>query len=242
MMDSMDSLSGGEGFGGPGSQMGGMRQPFEIVATAATASKDADATSNAIRAHTFGGMACQGILMFAINAAMGMLADKRKGVWTRMRAAPVSSMALVLGKLLGTWVISFLIFSGVMLFGMAAMGNRVEGSWLGLGLIAAAATLMTSSFGLFVAALGKTEEQSRGLSIFAVLIMVMLGGAWFPTTLMPKIVQTISLVIPVRWAVDGIDSVMTRGSGLNGVLLPVLVLIGFSVAFASFAMARLRKA
>ena len=31
---------------------------------------------------------------------------------------------------------------------------------------------MTAAFGLLVAALGRTEEQSRGLSILAVLAMV----------------------------------------------------------------------
>ena len=242
MMNTMDALGNMEEVTGQGWQGGGMKQPFDIVATAETASKDANADVNAIRSHTFGGMAIQGILMFAINAAMLMLADKRKGVWTRMKAAPVSSIALVLGKGLGTWIIAFLVFAGVMIFGMAFMGIRVQGSWLGLGLIAAMASLMSASFGLFVAALGKTEEQSRGLSILAVLMMVMLGGAWFPTFLMPKIVQTISMGVPVRWAVDGVDSVMTRGTDISGILLPVIILFGFSTFFASFAIARLRKA
>ena len=238
MKDTMDTLGNAEAVTGQG---GGMKQPFEIVATAATASKEADANLNAIRSHTFGGMSIQGILMIAINSAMLMLADRRRGVWTRMKAAPVSSAALVLGKGLGTWVIGFFVFSGVMLFGMATMGIRVEGSWIGLGLIGAMASLMAATFGLCIAALGKTEEQSRGLSILAVLMMVMLGGAWFPTFLMPKAVQTISMAVPVRWAVDGIDSVMTRGTDLGGILLPVAVLMGFSVFFASFAVARLRK-
>jgi ABC-2 type transport system permease protein len=72
-------------------------------------------------------------------------------------------------------------------------------------------------------------------------MMSMLGGAWFPTSMMPKAVQTVSLIIPVRWAVDGIDAIMTRGSGLAGILLPVACLMGFTVVFTGVALTRLSK-
>ena len=72
--------------------------------------------------------------------------------------------------------------------------------------------------------------------------MSMLGGAWFPTSMMPKVVQTISAVIPVRWSIEGIDAMMYRGAGLADGLVPMLALAGFSVLFASVAVVRLRKA
>lgn len=239
MIDSMKSLNQS---GGTSPQNGGgMKQPFEIKATAMTASKSENADQNAVRAHIFGGMAIQGIMFFAIDAAMGLLSDRRKGIWTRMKAAPVSSMSLVLGKGLGSWLIALLIYIGVIAFGMLVFGFRVEGSWLGLIVIAVMSALMTGSFGLFVASLGKTEAQSRGLSVLAVLMMSMLGGAWFPMSMMPKAVQTASMIIPVRWSVDGVDAVMSRGMGLAGVLVPAACLIGFSVLFTFVALLRLRK-
>ena len=220
---------------------GGMRQPFEISASAMTASKDSNAEANATRGHIFAGMAIQGIMFFAIDAAMGLLRDRRTGVWNRMKAAPVSSKSLVLGKGLGSWLIALLILIGVMAFGMLVFGFRVYGSWLGLVLVGLVTTLMTAAFGLFVASLGKSEAQSRGLSVLAVLMMSMLGGAWFPTSMMPKIVQTMSAVIPVRWAIDGIDAMMYRGASLADGMVPVLALSAFAVGFTSFAVLRLRK-
>jgi ABC-2 type transport system permease protein len=241
IMSSMDSLNKTGGMSSASGGDGEMKQPFEIKAIAMTASNLPDADRNATRAHIFAGMAIQGIMFFAIDAAMGLLRDRRTGIWTRMKAAPVSSISLVLGKGLGSWAIAFLVFWGVMIFGMVVFGFRVEGSWIGLILAAAMAALMTGSFGLFIASLGKTEAQSRGLSVLAVLMMSMLGGAWFPTSMMPKAVQTVSLIIPVRWAVDGIDAIMTRGSGLAGILLPVACLMGFTVVFTGVALTRLSK-
>ena len=237
-MTSWDALGKNGGMGANG---GGMKQPFEISASAMTASTDANAESNATRGHIFAGMAIQGIMFFAIDAAMALLRDRRTGVWTRMKAAPVSSMSLVLGKGLGSWFIALLIFATVLAFGMLVFGFRVYGSWIGLAAVATMSALMTASFGLFVASLGKTEAQSRGMSVLAVLMMSMLGGAWFPTSMMPKVVQSISAVIPVRWAIEGIDAMMYRGAGLGSAVVPMAALAGFSLLFTGIAVTRLRK-
>ncbi|MEQ1822082.1 MAG: ABC transporter permease [Fimbriimonadaceae bacterium] len=158
-----------------------------------------------------------------------------------LRAAPVTMNTLLLGRGLGSWIIALLIMLGVFLFGFVAMGVRLQGSLLGFGLIAILTALVTATFGLFVASLGKTEAQSRGFSVLAVLMMSMLGGAWFPAWMMPKWVQTISLFIPVRWSVDGLDAMLWRGQGFGAALVPSLGLIGFAVVFASIAAARFRK-
>ena len=43
--------------------------------------------------------------------------------------------------------------------------------------------MLTASLGLLIAAFGKTPEAARRIAMFAVLIMVMLGGAWMPSFL-----------------------------------------------------------
>ncbi|MBI1334560.1 MAG: ABC transporter permease subunit [Armatimonadetes bacterium] len=240
-LDSWESLDKSGAMTGATGGGGGMRQPFAIEAKAMTASKDANADLNAMRGHIFAGMAVQGIMFFAVNAAMNLLRDRRSGIWTRMKAAPVSQMSVILGNGLGAWIISAFVFLGVLAFGMLAFGFRVYGSWLGLGLVVLTASLMTAGFGLFVASLGKTEEQSRGLSMFAVIMMVMLGGAWFPMSMMPNFIQQISKVIPVRWAIDGVDATLYRGAGLLDVAIPSLVLVGFAALFSTIAVVRLRK-
>ena len=34
------------------------------------------------------------------------------------------------------------------------------------------------------------------------------------------------MIVPVRWAVDGLDAMTWRGIGLSGALMPVAVLVG----------------
>ena len=90
------------------------------------------------------------------------------------------------------------------------------------------------------AAIGKTPEATRGLAIFATLVMVMLGGAWVPSFIFPPWLQTASLIVPTRWAVDGLDAMTWRGLGIEAAIVPTLVLLGFAVLFAGLTLARFR--
>jgi ABC-2 type transport system permease protein len=213
------------------------KPPFEISMVKETAN-NSDTWSGV--AHAFSGMAVQGLLFWAIESAMVILRERKMGIWNRLRASPVPASTLIIGRLLSATLRATMILTAVLGFGMLFFGIRVHGSWPGLVLLGLSAAFMASSFGLFVAALGKTEAQSRGLTILAVLSMTMLGGAWFPTFLMPKWVQTISLAIPVRWAVDGLDGMTWRGNGFGAASLDAAYLVGFAVIFTAIALRRFR--
>jgi ABC-2 type transport system permease protein len=101
-------------------------------------------------------------------------------------------------------------------------------------------SLMTACFGLLVAALGRTPEATRGLAILATLLMVMVGGAWVPAFLFPDWLQTASLAVPTRWAVDALDAMTWRGQPFAEALLPSAVMLGFSAVFAAVAVWRFR--
>ena len=109
---------------------------------------------------------------------------------------------------------------------------------LGFAAIAVACSIMAATFGLLVAALGKTAAATRRVATFAVLIMVMLGGAWVPSFIFPAWLQQITVVIPARWAVDGLDAMTWRGLGFDAAIVPTLVLLGFAVLFAVLTLAR----
>jgi ABC-2 type transport system permease protein len=217
----------------------GMRMPVEIAEeTAANGGKQAERLATV--AHSFVGMAVQGILFFAIDAAMGMLRDRRLGLWKRLRAAPLSRGTLLGARLASTALIGVCILLCVFGAGRALFGIRPSGSALGFALLCASTAAMVAGFGLLIAALGKTEAQSRGFALPIVLGMSLLGGAWFPSFMMPRWVQSVSLTIPSRWAIDGFDAVTWRGLGLSAAVTPSLVLLGFAVAFGAFAFARFR--
>src|SRR5262249_7314389 len=110
----------------------------------------------------------------------------------------------------------------------------------GFVLVTLSYALTAATFGLLIAALGKSPQAARGISILVVLMMVMLGGAWMPSFLFPRWLQTVTLGIPTRWAVDGFDGTLWRGFTLAETLPTFGVLLGFSVVFGVLASWRFR--
>jgi ABC-type dipeptide/oligopeptide/nickel transport system ATPase component len=76
-------------------------------------------------------------------------------------------------------------------------------------------------YGLSGRALAGALAAARGVTTLAVLMMVMLGGAWVPTFIFPPWLQQLTLIVPVRWAVDGLDAMTWRGIGAAGAVVPL---------------------
>ena len=121
---------------------------------------------------------------------------------------------------------------------VAFFGVRISGSVPGFVAVLVAFAFLTSSFGLMVAALGRTPETTRGLAILATLWMVMLGGAWVPSFNFPPWLQTVSMWMPTHWAVDGFDAMTWRGLQRQAALLPVAAMLGFTLLFSVVALVR----
>jgi len=191
-------------------------------------------------AHSFAGMAIQFLLFAMANMGVEMLLERQRGLWSRMRSAPVSKATLLAGKAASGTLICLMILLVSFGFAMVVFRVRIHGSVLGFLGISIACAVMASAFGLLIAALGNSPATARGVTTLAVLMMVMLGGAWVPTFVFPAWLQQFTLLVPVRWAVDGLDAMTWRGIGLKGAVMPVLVLIAFASAFWTIAASRFR--
>ena len=226
-----------EGASGQGAISGGLTMPYDTREQAITSGQDIEYNGYA---HAFAGMGVQFILFMGLDVGIALLTLRQSGLWQRLRAAPLSRTML-----LGSRTVSASLIAGfilLVLFGFARVvfGVHILGSFAGFVGVCAAFSLMTAAFGLMVAALGETVEATRGYSIMATLIMVMLGGAWVPTFIFPAWLQQLTTVVPVRWAVDGLDAMTWRGFGLSSAVLPMLVLVAFAAMFAGIAAARFR--
>jgi ABC-2 type transport system permease protein len=191
-------------------------------------------------AHAFAGMGIQFLLFAATNLGIEVLLERQRGLWRRLRSAPVSRSLLLAGKTASGAVIALMTLLVSFGFAMIVFKVRIDGSVPGFLLVSIAASLMAATFGLLVAALGKTPASARGVTTLAVLMMVMLGGAWVPTFIFPMWLQRLTVVVPARWAVDGLDAMTWRGIGLSGAVLPTVVLLGFAALFGLVAAARFR--
>ena len=237
MLKSVQNFYGQPAGGAAAAAPRGITMPYTVREEAMTAGSNIAYNGYA---HSFAGMAIQFLLFAMANAGIEMLLERQRGLWKRLRSAPVSRLTLLGGKAASGAIISLMILLVSFGFAMIVFRVRIEGSIAGFLGISIACALMASTFGLLIAALGNSPATARGVTTLAVLMMVMLGGAWVPTFVFPAWMQQLTMVVPVRWAVDGLDAMTWRGIGLSGAILPTLVLLGFALGFAAIAANRFR--
>lgn len=187
-------------------------------------------------AHSFAGMAVQFILFMGVDAGIGVLLARRQGLWSRLLASPITIHTVLAARAASAAIIAFALLLFIFVVASLFFQVRVTGSMLGFLGVGLSFALVTATFGLLIAAFGKTPEAARGIAVFATLVMVMLGGAWVPAFLFPQWLQSLTLAVPTRWAVDGLDAMTWRGLGLDAALPAILVQLGFAALFGALAL------
>jgi ABC-2 type transport system permease protein len=215
----------------------GFSMPYTVSQEAVTARQGVQYNS---MAHSFAGMCVQFILFMGIDAGMVVLYQRRSGLWKRLQAAPLSRYVIIGSRAASAAIVAMVIMLTVFGFARVVFGVKIEGSFAGFLGVCVAFAIMTATFGLLVAVLGKTPEATRGIAILVTLILVMLGGSWVPAFIFPAWLEKASFAVPTRWAVDGLDAMVWRGSGFDTALGPISALLAFAAVFGVIAVWRFR--
>ncbi|HRW17280.1 MAG TPA: ABC transporter permease [Dermatophilaceae bacterium] len=182
-----------------------------------------------------------GLLAWAVSmgavfgGALTLVMWRKSGLLRRLRLSPVSTSALVLSRSLITIILALLqlvIFLGV---GMLAFGLRLSGSWWAAVPLLILGSLAFQAIGLVVGAVSKTEEAASGMANLVVMPMAFLSGSFIPLDSAPDWLRTVSNFLPMGHLNKGMSAVMVRGEGPAAILVPSLVLIGFTVVFSLLA-------
>jgi ABC-2 type transport system permease protein len=214
----------------------GLTVPYQVESTPLTSSPGVNYNSYA---HSFAGMAVQFILFAGIDAGVLLLLTMERGLWQRLRAAPLSKAQLIVAKALATTLISLITLLLIYAAAMLVFGVRIRGSVPGFFAVALSFCILNACFGLLLASIGRSAGTTRGLASMATILLVMLGGAWVPAFVFPKWLQTVSLFVPTRWAVDGFDAMTWRGLGIEAALGPVGVMLGTALVCLVIAVWRM---
>ena len=191
------------------------------------------------------GLAVLFIFLTAQTTAQTIYAEKKVGSFRRLLAAPIGKTTILVGKmapnfLTGMAQIIVLFGAGVLLlpllgFECMSLGNDP----LALVLVCLVLLLCSTSLGVLIAAIARTEGQISGLSS---VVLWVLGFAAFLLAQIPLVppLDTISQLIPHYWANAAFLDLFLRGQGLADVMPSILALLGFTVAFLSVGLWRFR--
>jgi len=152
-------------------------------------------------------------LLIVILTAIVFVKEKEDGTWDIMLLTPVNPKLIILAKSFSQVLI--VMFGVVLSLGFVLFGSfdvPMNGSFWAFMLLTLFYSISSAGIGLFVAAVSKDVMQVAQLSILIMMPLIFLSGAWTPVYAMHPLFQVLSLFSPLRYYIEGSESIFFRGT------------------------------
>ncbi len=185
------------------------------------------------------------IIMFLVTSVT-TLRERSSGTLERLLAMPTGKV-----DFLGGYAVAFGMVAAVQSVLAVALCvwvldlDLAGPAWM-LTVVAVVDAMLGTALGLFVSAFARTEFQAVQFMPALVVPQILLCGLFLPREAMPRVLETVSDLLPLSYAVDAMTAVSTTtGSALGGVADGVwsdlLVVLSFALGGLVLGAATLRR-
>jgi ABC-type transport system involved in multi-copper enzyme maturation permease subunit len=185
------------------------------------------------------GMGTMFVLMTIFGGMAALIVERQQGTLQRLAVMPVSRSTLLIGKILARFSLGLLQFLVVFVVG-AVLGMNFGRDPVALLLLVIVYTLSVTAVSFAIGSGLKNASQASGLALLLTLTLAPLGGAWWPMSISPRIMQIAGHISPVAWAMDGFTRLTYEGGRLADLWLPLSILAGMTVVAFLIAIPRFR--
>jgi ABC-2 type transport system permease protein len=181
-------------------------------------------------------------LLTIVNlTSFAVVREREIGTLEQILVTPVRPLELILGKtvpffLIGMAQVALIALAGIVWFGVPFRGNPLV-MLLGTALF----LISVLAVGLLISTTCSTQQQAFASGFFYLTPTFTLSGFAFPISGMPKVMQWITYLNPLRYYIVVLRGVFVKGTGL-AILWPqmaAMTLLG--VAMLGLCIVRFRK-
>ena len=186
-----------------------------------------------------------GLVLIIITVNMTSLAivkEREIGTLEQLLVTPVKPYQLILGKLLPFTIVGLVAVTLVLAVMIFWFGIEVKGGIPFLFFCSLIFMLSTLGLGLFVSTISKTQQQAMVTSAFLVIMpMIFLSGFAFPIESMPKIIQYVTYIIPLKYFTVIIRGIVLKGLTIADLWQELGILFLIGVIILIFSSLRFKK-
>ena len=181
------------------------------------------------------------VIVTTIVTAMGLAREREQGTLEQVAVTPVGATWLLAGKVtpfvfIGFFDVLLLLTAGTWVFEVPLRGN--------LGVLAVATLLYllsTLGVGLLISTLSSTQQQSFLGGFLFVLPAALLSGIFTPIDSMPRWMQWITYLNPLRYFQQVARANLMKGAGFADVWPDLAALLAFGTVIFGLSTLRFRK-
>lgn len=169
------------------------------------------------------------VFMFVfLISGMALLKERTAGTLDRVLATPVRRSEIILGYLEAYGLLSILQTIVIVLVTVWLLNVEIVGSILSVIVINVLVALVALTAGLLVSTLAKSEFQMVQFIPVIVVPQIFFSGI-IPFDSLPNWLNTVSHILPLRYATDAQSAIVFNGKGLTDVWMDILILVIFAV-------------
>jgi ABC-2 type transport system permease protein len=185
-----------------------------------------------------------GMILYAIAAiltASSVVRERERGTIEQLIVTPIRPWELIVGKLMPYVILGFFNTIEVLAVGHWWFGMPIRGD-LGLIILLSIVFLVTGlGIGLFASTIANTQQEAMLTVWMTLLPSIFLSGFFFPLEAMPAFLRALSYLMPLRYYLVIIRSLLLKGVSLDMIQTDVLAMTLFAVGIMTAAALRFRK-
>ena len=162
------------------------------------------------------GVLCMILLITTMMlTSLAVVREREIGTLEQIIVTPIRPLELVIGKMVPFALIGYINVIMIVVAATVWFEVPIRGSLLLL--FALTTVFLTTSLGtgVLVSTVSKTQQQAMMVSFFIMQPSILLSGFMFPIDNMPKLIQWLTYLIPLRYYLEIIRGIFLRGVGLS---------------------------
>ncbi len=181
------------------------------------------------------------MLMGLLLTALAIVREREIGTLEQLMVSPLSPAEMILGKTLPVAAVCLVDLLLVTAVAMLWFDVPFRGSFALLLLASLFYVLAGLGLGLLISVVSNTQQEAFMSMFFFFLPAIMLSGFMYPVENMPRWVQAVTLVNPIRHYLVVVRGVFLKGAGFAVLAPQIGTLAVMGVGVLGFAAARFRK-
>jgi len=181
------------------------------------------------------------MLITAMMTSISIAREKEMGTMEVLLVSPMRPIQIIAGKVIPYVLLAFTNAVIILLLSYFVLGMPVKGS---LTLLLAESLLfiiMALSLGIFISTVSKSQQMAMMLSMFALMLpTILLSGFIFPIENMPLPLQILSIIMPPRWFIVIVKSIMIKGLGFQYIWKETIIIAGMAVFFIGLSIKKFK--
>ena len=172
------------------------------------------------------------MLVSALMTSLSITREKELGTMELLLVSPLRPAQIIIGKVFPYVFLSFVDACIVLGLGHAVFGMPIRGDISLLLFECLLFITMALSLGILISSITSSQQVAMLISLVVLMLpTIILSGFIFPVENMPWILQIICYVMPPKYFITIIKSIMLQGNGIAYVWQETLILAGFTTFF-----------